>query len=213
MRTSAPRPIRLAVVSAALVLVTTVAGCSASSSDAKDPKTTTTAADKTTTSGDKTASTVDRTTSTVGSDGDYTEEDYVDAINTAVQDDAPDGFKDPDACFAQSWVDTIGAENIADAGVTPDDITSDFSSLGDVVSEDQLPELAAAFGTCDIDIDAIFSKSLIEDQSLTEAQVTCVMNKMPDDLLEEAISASMIKLETTTDYQAKMKAIGASCAN
>jgi hypothetical protein len=116
-------------------------------------------------------------------------EDYVEAIVAIAGDDDIDSFP-PEArqCVAESFVDGFGAEEIAAAGVTPDDITSGEADgpgdLGLDFSDDQADAFYEQMTGC-LDLRELLVNGILGVEGDVPPEVAaCFDENLSDDLLQ-----------------------------
>lgn len=226
---------RLAILVTCALALAPVAACS---DDGDDPAPTTTAeapgGDTTTTAtGDPEPTTTSdpddgasTTTTTTGDDpepdGDDDEGAYVDALAQAfVAEDNTDLPLDQAQadCIAPRWIDAIGTDRLAEAGIAPADLVGEneagdgFFELVDEVGDAETgAALAAAFGECDIDLTELVAAFLAAEGTATEAQVDCFVAAVPDGLLEASLAASLDgDDETVSEGDDELDAAVTSC--
>ncbi|CAN5586066.1 hypothetical protein BH10ACT1_BH10ACT1_20500 [soil metagenome] len=220
-----------ALACCALLLAPLTAACS-SDSDADPERTTSTTeapgGDGTTTTAgpDETTSTVPavRTTTTVTEDpvpsGD--EQAYVDALITSFVADGNRDLplvRDEAECVAPRWVEAIGVDRFAAAGVEPGDITvgaEEVDSYFDVIDGLGDPETAEAlvdsFADCDIDLTALVADLIADQGEATAAQRTCFIEAVPDGALEQSLARALDGDEATeAEFDAQVDAAAEKC--
>jgi hypothetical protein len=165
---------------AALVLVASAAGCGDddSADDGDDGEVTTTLADD---AGEGRGE--DDDAASTGS----RRQDYVDAIVEVADEGDPSFGVDERTCVAESFVDAFGADEIAAAGVAPDDIRrGEDQGPGDLgldFSEAQQSDFYERLSGC-MDIRALFIAGLSAGGELPPEAVDCLDANIDDDLLE-----------------------------
>lgn len=172
---------------AALVLIASAAACGDddSGADSADEVTTTTTDDGT---GERRDGDGDATAPTGG-----LRQDYVDAI-VEVADVGDQSFAvDERTCVAESFVDAFGADEMAEAGVTPDDIRrGEGQGPGDLgldFSDAQASDFYDRLTGC-MDIRAKFIEGLGAAGELPPEAVACLDSSIDDDLLERFFTTS-----------------------
>jgi hypothetical protein len=98
------------------------------------------------------------------------------------------------SCMAPKWIHTIGVDRLKAKGVTPEVMAdsssdSDFTTLD--LSESEGNTLYDTFGTCGVDVKALFIDSLNPDMS--DDDTACVKKSFSDDLLKKVLVAELIK--------------------
>lgn len=202
-------PTRLAALAVALLLAAGTAACGTSSgddsSDTTEAKTTTTVQDDETT----TTEADDDTTTTEGDDDETTTteggDEPVDADAQAYVDAMTDGigevFGGPEqaTCLAEAWVDTIGADVLAEQGVTPEAFGEGDDEMieGLDLDEGTASDLYDTFGDCDIDLKALFTS--FSSESPTPEEEACVDEILTDDNLRESFVAEYTGVDLEDD--------------
>ncbi|HEX6424697.1 MAG TPA: hypothetical protein VFZ79_14540 [Acidimicrobiales bacterium] len=127
---------------------------------------------------------------------------YVDAI-VALEDDDDDLTPDQRRCVAESFVDGYGADEIAAAGVTPDDLARDDVDSPDDLGLDFSDEQAAAFYqrlTGCMDIRAALIESIAgEGGAEVPGLVQCLDENLTDDLIERIVTIGFTQGEDGLD--------------
>lgn len=131
------------------------------------------------------------------------EQAYIDAF---VEMDAPSQSnysQEQTRCLAEIVVDTVGVDRLQEAG-TPDEIRENaggggISDLGIRLDEDQAGAVYERAGDC-IDFRALVMDTL-RQRGYTEAQIDCVDQYLPDDLLRDSVIAGIME-----DEQAELEA-------
>jgi hypothetical protein len=125
---------------------------------------------------------------------------YVDAMIESFDNADPDELqinREQAQCLAPRWVDAIGADRLAAAGIQP----RDFGAEGDVdltevgLSEDDGNAMYDAFGECDIDVKAVFVESFSADRDVSEDDKNCLADAMSDDLLRRIMVTTFVEGE------------------
>lgn len=194
--TSVPRSL-LAVVLAMTMFVG--AACSADGSDDAGPSTTAKTDEQTTTSeGDGPSSTTEATGDEAGD-----RQAYLDAFTKGFQDEEEQVFDSGQVdCLAERYLDTIGLDNLVDAGVTPEEYGdgNDFpEEVG--LDEDKANELYDQFGACDIDLKEIFIDvfARFSPEPLTDEQRSCIDDALTEEKLRRSFVADLLDLDEDQD--------------
>ena len=125
---------------------------------------------------------------------------YVDAMIESFDNADPDELqidREQAQCLAPKWVDAIGTDRLAAAGVEP----RDFAAEGDVdlsevgLSEDDGGAMYDAFGECDIDVKTIFVESFSAGRDVSEEDKNCLTDAMSDDLLRRIMVTTFVEGE------------------
>lgn len=135
--------------------------------------------------------------------GDAQRQEYVDAIVALEDENDDDLTPDQRRCVAESFVDGYGADEIAAAGVTPDDIArDDVDSPGDL-GLDFSDEQAAAFYqrlTGCMDIRALLIESIAgAGGAEVPGLVECLDDNLTDDLIERIVTIGYTQGEEGLD--------------
>jgi hypothetical protein len=98
-------------------------------------------------------------------------------------------------CLAPKWVDTIGADRLAAAGIEPQDFAEegnvDLTTVG--LAEDDGNAMYDAMAECDIDVRTLFMGSLTTGASLSEEDIQCVDDAIDDDLLRRIMVTVLVE--------------------
>jgi hypothetical protein len=125
---------------------------------------------------------------------------YVDAMIQSFDNSDPDELqinREQAQCLAPKWVDAIGADRLAAAGIEP----QDFAEEGDVdlttvgLTEDNGNAMYDAFGECDIDVKTLFVDSFSADRDVSEEDQVCLADAMSDDLLRRIMVTTFVEGE------------------
>ncbi len=206
---------------AAVLLALAAVSCSSGGGDDADGTTTTVdeGGDTTdTTAGEDTPDTTedDDTTDTTegGGGGDADGEAFAEAFSTNLSASGDDGelvlTEEQADCVGPAWVDIVGADTLADSGVTPDEVSEDsfaFSDFG--LDADQGLEMIDAFGDCDVDLYGQFSEILTED--LTDEQGDCVLDEIDEEFAREFLAEALVLSEMSDDINTQLEAISTTC--
>jgi hypothetical protein len=121
-----------------------------------------------------------------GDDGDdgASRDEYVEAMLASTND--PQFSEEENRCLAESFVDGIGVDTLADAGVDPDDI-ADVDNPGDLgleISDAQGDAFYERVTAC-VDVRSIVVDGIAEGAS--PEQAACVEANVDDDLVKQFI--------------------------
>jgi hypothetical protein len=125
---------------------------------------------------------------------------YVDAMIQSFDNSDPDELqinREQAQCLAPLWVEAIGADRLAAAGIEP----QDFAEEGDVdlttvgLTEDNGNAMYDAFGECDIDVKTLFVDSFSADRDVSEEDQVCLADAMSDDLLRRIMVTTFVEGE------------------
>jgi hypothetical protein len=129
---------------------------------------------------------------------------YVDAMIESFDSSDPEELqidREQAQCLAPQWIETIGPERLAEAGIEPEDFTAeedvDLSVLG--LSDAEADELYDAFATCDIDVREILVQSLVEQENLSEEDAGCVRDAFGEDLVRQLTISGLVEGEEELD--------------
>lgn len=131
----------------------------------------------------------------VGGDG----QPYVDAMVASMLEDEDFPLTEADAeCFSSRFIDTIGADRLQDAGITPEAMAGEandmeFPELG--LSEDEGNELYDHFGDCGIDLREVMLQSFAEDEDMTPGMQSCMETVLTDENLRTFMVVAMVQGE------------------
>jgi hypothetical protein len=187
--------IRGALAFAAVGLLT-LSAAACGDDDDKGGDATTTAATTTTATSGSTAS------SSGGDASSATEADYLAAIEaqfTATGDDSMELSDKQAKCVAPKWLDVITVDKLKEKGITPDEVRSDtdnekLATIG--LSEGDANQMYAAFGDCDVDVQAKVAESVVAS---SELPAECVQDALSADLVERIFVVSVTKGEAGLD--------------
>lgn len=188
-----------AVVSALLL-----GACSSGGGDKADTTTTTAAEGGETTTTDQGGEdgAEDDDTTTTPDEGDEVEvsgsgRGYVDAMTDAMTADEDMPLSDDQArCFSSRFVDTVGVDRLQAAGITPemlsdDDSTMEFTELD--LSEAEGNRIYDNFSRCGVNLREMMLESMASDDDLTPAMRSCMEGVLTDDNLRTLMVMTMIR--------------------
>ncbi|MEO6627155.1 MAG: hypothetical protein ABIP03_01160 [Aquihabitans sp.] len=123
---------------------------------------------------------------------------YVDAMVKSLQDEE-DGLEVTDAqaeCISSRMVDTIGADRMKAAGVTPENLGDskkalEFETLS--LTEKDANKLYDHFGECGINLRDEMMKSMSEGEDLTPAAKACFETALSEENLRTLMVTTMMK--------------------
>lgn len=97
------------------------------------------------------------------------------------------------ACLGPAWVEAIGAEDLADLGVEPEDlVVGDVSdAFEELIDRPVAEDMVAAFGACGIDVEDALVAEIAAEAGLTDEQTACFADELPDGLIEEVLAISL----------------------
>ncbi len=186
---TSPIPRLLPALAVAAACAALVVGCSSDPEPTakKDKATTTTVA-----SGDTTTTTrppIDPESIEGGTQA------YVDALVPMIE--GSTGLSEADAakaadCLAPRWVEIIGVEGFAAAGVAPDDfgdLDGGLERLG--LDRATAEQMADAFDECDIDLRASAVAQFTADPAMTDEVKACIAEKVTLDAVKEGLIANL----------------------
>ena len=137
---------------------------------------------------------------TAGTDGSADAQAYVDAMIDSFDNADPGELqidRDQAQCLAPKWVETMGPDRLAEAGIQPEDFAAegdvDLSTVG--MTKDDGNELYDAMGECDIDVKTLFVESFASDQDLSAEDRECFANALDDDLLRRIMVTTLVEGE------------------
>ena len=191
---SLARTLALLIAAAAVVLV---AGCGDDDDDAAGTTTATTAGTSSGTTGASSGTTGPRSGGTAEvADA----QAYVDAMIESFDNSDPDELqinREQAQCLAPRWVEAIGNDRLAAAGVEP----RDFAEEGDVdlttvgLTDSDGSAMYDAFGECDVDVKTLFVESFSADRDVSAADQDCLADAMSDDLLRRIMVTTFVEGE------------------
>jgi hypothetical protein len=135
---------------------------------------------------------------TAGTAGAADAQAYVDAMIESFDNSDPDELqidREQAQCLAPQWVETIGVDRLAAAGIEP----QDFAEEGNVdltaveLTEEDGNAMYDAMADCDIDVRSIFIGSLTTGASLSEEDIQCVDDAIDDDLLRRIMVTVLVE--------------------
>jgi hypothetical protein len=134
---------------------------------------------------------------------------YVDAMIESFDDSDPDELqidREQAQCLAPRWVEAIGPDRLAEAGIEPEDFSSDqdvdLSTTG--MSEDDANEMYDAFAACGIEVKTLFVESMATDRDLSEEDARCLQEAFPDDLLRRILVTTFVEGEEALDQDEEL---------
>ncbi len=188
------RTLALLIAGAAVVLA---AGCGDDDDDAADTTAGTTAG---TSSGTTAASSGTTGPRSGGTAGGADAQAYVDAMIDSFDNSDPDELqinREQAQCLAPLWVEAIGADRLAAAGIEPRDFAEegnvDMTTVG--LTDNDGNAMYDAFGECDIDVKTLFVESFSADRDVSEADQDCLADAMSDDLLRRIMVITFVEGE------------------
>ena len=134
---------------------------------------------------------------------------YVDAMIESFDNSDPDELqidREQAQCLAPRWVEAIGPERLAEAGIEPEDFSSDqdvdLSTVG--LTEDDGNEMYDAFEACGIDIKNVFVQSMATDEELSAEDAECLEGAVDDDLLRRILVTTFVEGEDALDQDEEL---------
>jgi hypothetical protein len=130
-----------------------------------------------------------------GDDDDSGPQAYVDALAADIR-EGDDGFpldEEQADCLASAVVDTVGADTLVEAGISPEEFAAaeTFTDLDVDLEDGAVAALADDIGACGLG--AVFVDSFAEEAGgLTEDSVTCISDRIEDADFNHAIAEAMI---------------------
>jgi hypothetical protein len=145
---------------------------------------------------------------------------YVDAMIESFDNSDPDELqidREQAQCLAPRWVEAIGPERLAEAGIEPEDFSSDQDvdlSSADL-SEDDGNEMYDAFEACGIDVKTVFVQSMATDEDLSAEDTECLEGAIDDDLLRRILVTTFVEgegaIEEDEELTGELFAMFAEC--
>ncbi len=151
-----------------------------------------------TTSGDTEASPTTAGSASSGAAGGADAQAYVDAMIESFDNSDPEELqinREQAQCLAPRWVEAIGADRLAAAGIEP----RDFAAEGDVdltevgLSDEDGNAMYDAFGECDIDVKTVFVESFSAERDVSDEDKDCLTDAMSDDLLRRIMVTTFVE--------------------
>jgi len=122
---------------------------------------------------------------------------YVDAMIESFDNSDPDELqidRSQAECLAPRWVEAIGPERLAEAGIEPEDFADegdvDLSSAG--LSEEDGNEMYDAFAACEVDVKSLFVEAMGTDEELSDEDTECLSGALDDELLRRIMVTSFV---------------------
>ena len=203
MNRRSPRTLALLIAGAAVALA---AGCGDDDDDDDGAGTATTqggAAVAPTTAGSTSGGTAGSTPSgTAGSTPSGTAasadaQAYVDAMIDSFDNADPDELqidREQAQCLAPKWVDTIGTDRLAAAGIEPQDFAAegnvDLTTVG--LTEDDGNAMYDSMAECDIDVKELFVDGFADERDVSAEDRQCFTDALDDDLLRRIMVTTLI---------------------
>lgn len=139
-----------------------------------------------------------------GGGGGASRQAYVDAMVENITSDDEMPLEEGQAeCLSESWIDTVGHERLAAAGITPESILSDEeddAGIGDVqLDESDANAMVDTFGDCGIDVTEMFIQSFEQDTTLTPEDRECLEGTFNEDFLRRLFVISFTQGDDALD--------------
>jgi hypothetical protein len=134
---------------------------------------------------------------------------YVDAMIESFDNSDPEELqidREQAQCLAPRWVETIGPDRLAEAGIEPEDFSSDddldLSTIG--LSEEDGNAMYDAFEACGIDVKNVFVQSMATDEELSAEDVECLEGAIDDDLLRRILVTTFVEGDEALDQDEEL---------
>jgi hypothetical protein len=134
---------------------------------------------------------------------------YVDAMIESFDNSDPDELqidREQAQCLAPRWVETIGPDRLAEAGIEPEDFSSDedveLSTAG--LSEDDGNEMYDAFDACGVDVSNVFVQSIATDEDLSAEDTECLEGALDDDFLRRVLVTTFVEGEDAIEQDEEL---------
>jgi hypothetical protein len=125
---------------------------------------------------------------------------YVDAMIESFDNADPDELqidREQAQCLAPRWVEVMGPDRLAEAGIQPEDFAAegdvDLSAVG--LTEDDGNELYDAFAACDIDVKTLFVDGFTSGRGISAEDRECFADALDDDLLRRIMVTTLVEGE------------------
>ena len=161
------------------------------------PTSPTTAPGPTTTTRPPTTTEPDRTTTTTSGNGtEPDEQSYVDAMVESLGSPSDGDLlitRSQAECIGPQWVEIIGAQDMFDAGIEPDDLigTDVTEQLKDVIDRSMADQLVSVMADCDFDTQNVIIDGIAKGADLTPDQADCFAGKIPDGFGERLLVVAL----------------------
>lgn len=129
-------------------------------------------------------------------DGGADSQAYVDALAAELQDEESGLDEEQANCVAEASIDALGADNLEEAGITPEDV-ADADGPQDLdldVSEEQARGAAQAFVDCDIP----FGEAFVGEDGPEEG-IACIDDNLDEDTLVDAYASQYLGDQDESD--------------
>lgn len=161
-----------------------------------DPTTTTTKDRTTTITEDRTTTTTEDRTTTTTEDPIADEQAYVDVLASSLvgRDDLGEPMtRDQADCIAPRWVDALGHQRLLDASIEPGALADGnvAAALEELIGRPEATDMVAALTECGIDLQAALVTEISKDGNLTDDQVQCIVDALPDGYIENVVAISL----------------------
>jgi hypothetical protein len=122
---------------------------------------------------------------------------YVDAMIDSFDNADPDELqidREQAQCLAPKWVDTIGTDRLAAAGIEPQDFSAegnvDLTTVG--LTEDDGNAMYDSMAECDIDVKKLFVDGFANERDVSAEDRQCFTDALDDDLLRRIMVTTLI---------------------
>jgi hypothetical protein len=133
---------------------------------------------------------------------------YVDAMIESFDNSDPEELqinRGQAQCLAPRWVETIGPDRLAEAGIQPREFADDDVDLSTVgLTEEDGGEMYDAFAACDVDVKGLFVESLATEQDLSPRDAQCLEGAFEEDLLRRIMITTFVEGEEALDQDEEL---------
>lgn len=137
------------------------------------------------------------------------EQAYIDALIASYEgtEGGPPLFSGEQAtCLAESWVDSIGLERFAGAGLTPEALGSFEAGLEVVDIPDEVAdEMIGALDDCEVDVAEAMLQSLGTPEDLPPELSSCVDAAITEDVAKELLRGRLLGAESNPEAAAPLE--------
>lgn len=138
-----------------------------------------------------------------GNDSETDAQPYVDALSDQLATIQDFQLEDDDAdCLAADMVDLIGAENLEDAGISPEDLarSGDLSSLDVELPDDTEERLTSAFDEC-VDLGELVADQLALQYGIPSGTLDCIAEENDDKQLASLLAPLLLDADADATEQ------------
>lgn len=155
---------------------------------------------------DTSTTTTEDTTTTTGT----FEDAYVDALASSLvgRDDLGEPIsRDQADCIAPRWVDALGHERLVGASIHPGTLANGnvAAALKELIGRPEATDMVAALTECGIDLQSALVTEISRDGNLTDDQVQCIVDSLPDGYIEQLVAISLADGRDALDADPSLK--------